>query len=83
MPPYYKIADYLWGSDANIDSDGNSESPESTEWDELTLMLRDDTEQRIDIDPIEGDGKHLLLRASNEQLQSKVVSYLKECGAAA
>ncbi len=81
MPAYYKIADFLWGDGANIDSDGNSENPNSTNWTELTLILRSDTEQRIDIDPIDDRDKLLILKATTEELMIKTVSYLKDSGA--
>lgn len=38
-PPYGRVADHLWGSKANIDSDGNSRTPDDTQWTELSLIL--------------------------------------------
>mgnify|MGYP000382978122 CR=1 FL=1 len=50
-PEYYAIAEHLWGKGIDIDSDGNSKTPDSKEWTELTLINRSDDSQRIDIDP--------------------------------
>lgn len=80
MPPFYKIADALWGVGANIDSDGNSVAPDSTDWTELTLILRSDETQRIDIDPIE-ESNDLMLRSESSDLLHKALSYLKNYGA--
>lgn len=79
LPPYYKIADALWGADANIDSDGDSVTPDSTAWTELTLILRSDETQRIDIDPIE-ESKDLMLKSGSSDLLHKTLSYLKNYG---
>ncbi len=80
MPPYYHIAEHIWGKGVDIDSDGNSKMPLSTDWSELTLVLRKDTAQRIDIDPIEGKEKYLKLEAANEELANSVYLFLKQCG---
>lgn len=82
LPAYYKIADVLWGVDADIDSDGNSETAESTSWSELTLILRSDTEQRLEIDPDEKGERFLLVSSMKEDLVTKTIDYLKKFGAA-
>ena len=81
LPAYYDIAEYLWGKNVDIDSDGNSESPEDNDWSELTLILRSDENQRIDIDQIEGNSKQLILRATTNELLSSVLKFLKQYGA--
>ena len=83
MPPFYQIAETLWGKGVDVDSDGNSNTPQSTDWNELTLILRSDTDQRIDIDPLDNNENYLLLRASNKELSTKTMAYLKECGVTA
>ena len=55
-PPYYEVAYHLWGKDCTFDSDGDSYDPESLEWTELTVALRDEkgrtnSNKRVDIDP--------------------------------
>jgi hypothetical protein len=80
MPPYYDIAEYIWGKDVNIDSDGDSYSPDSTDWTELTLILRSDTSQRVDIDPSPSDSDLLVLEASYQHLTDKAVTFLKVRG---
>ena len=79
LPPYYEIAYSLWGKDANFDSDGNSYDPESTSWTELTLILRSDKNQRIDIDPIEGEDS-LMLKTTSKELEGKVIQFLQKHG---
>lgn len=79
LPKFYEIAEYLWGKGVNIDSDGDSYDPKSTNWTELTLILRSDETQRIDIDPIEG-GNALMLKTTSKELKEKVISFLKSHG---
>jgi len=55
-PPFYKVAEHLWGA-CNFDSDGDSYDPETTNWTELTVALRDqkgrtNDNDRVDIDPV-------------------------------
>ena len=66
------------GKDADIDSDGNSDHPSSTDWNELTLVLRSDESQRVDIDPT-GDN-HLSISSENSEILRKVVSFLCNYG---
>ena len=78
MPPYYDIAEFLWGKGVDIDSDGNSEHPSSIDWNELTIILRSDESQRVDIDPAE-DG-YIKIESEDKELLSRVVSYLQRHG---
>ena len=80
LPPYYKISETLWGKDSDVDSDGNSMFPESEDWTELTLILRSDKVQRIDIDPVDGSTNHILT-SEDEELARMTLSFLKNYGA--
>jgi hypothetical protein len=76
-PPYYEVADYLWGPEADIDSDGNSEVPEDPSWTELSLELRSgDRDQIIHIDPISESPLVLKVRSPSELLVKKAVEFL-------
>ena len=76
-PGYYSIAEYLWGKGVDIDSDGNSESPEDGNWTELTIIKRSDTKQRIDIDLF--NENPLTLKISGPKvLSEKVAIYLAD-----
>ena len=39
-PPFYELAQHLWGVGCDVDSDGNSSNPDATDWTELTIRLR-------------------------------------------
>ena len=74
-PDYYSVAEHLWGKGVDIDSDGNSESPDSIDWTELTLINRNDDSLRIDIDPkqetplvLEIRGPEMLVKLAAEYL---------------
>ena len=77
LPPYYEIANFLWGVEADIDSDGNSENPDSLDWNELTLILRSNPEHRIDIDPDPNDDGLLIVKSEIEELLLNTVEFLK------
>ena len=80
LPPYYEIAYSLWGKAADFDSDGNSYDPESRTWTELSLILRSDKNQRIDIDPT-ADQNRLELKTTSIELKEKVIEFLQNYGA--
>ncbi len=76
-PAYYKIADHLWGPAANIDSDGNSETPEDNAWTELTLTLRSGgNDQMVNIDPVAESPLVLAVRSPSELLAKKAMEFL-------
>ena len=78
--PYYEISNHLWGETADIDSDGNSLTPDSNDWNELTLILRADESQRIDIDPIDELDNGLLICSTDKYLLNKTVLFLQKLG---
>ena len=75
-PPYPKVAEHLWGTGCNFDSDGNSDPWDDREWTELTLILRSDTEQRVDIDPISVDPLILVVRSSKQSLCQMTADFI-------
>ena len=75
-PGYWKLAAHLWGPDCNIDSDGNSRTPDDEEWTELTLSLRGEPGQSVTVDPIAGQPATLAIRSSDPALAEKVVAFL-------
>jgi hypothetical protein len=75
-PAYYLIAEHLWGLGCNIDSDGNSRTPDDTHWTELTLSLRGKSSVRIDIDPLSIDPLVLAVRSSQESLCRQAAQFI-------
>jgi len=76
-PPYRRVADHLWGSNANIDSDGNSRTPDGTQWTELSLILRgNDDEAEIHIDPVAVSLLVLKIRSPNVGLAERTAIFL-------
>jgi hypothetical protein len=80
LPEYYAIAEYLWGKGVNIDSDGNSPYPESLCWTELTLILREDESQRVDIDPHDTLENTLIASSTSRSLLERVDTFLRQYG---
>lgn len=48
LPACYLVAEHLWGPGCNIDSDGDSKTPDDRHWTELTLTLRTEPGLRVD-----------------------------------
>ena len=85
--PFALVAQHLWGTACDFDSDGNSESPSATDWTELTAILRPECRARIDVDPVEsvGSGAHeplvLRIHSSDESLARRAAEFLlARCG---
>lgn len=76
-PAFYKIAAFLWGADADFDSDGNSEYPEDTSWTALTLTLRSQAEPRVDIDPVTENPLVLKITSDSADLVTKTAAFLQ------
>lgn len=79
-PPFYSLAEHLWGAGCDIDSDGDSEPPDSSDWTELTLILRtgQEEEPRVDVDPLDDPSLVLWIRSDDEQLARRAAEYLHE-----
>ena len=75
-PAYWKLAAHLWGLGCNIDSDGNSRTPDDEEWTELTLSLRGEPGQSVTVDPITDQPATLVIRSSDPALAEKVAAFL-------
>lgn len=78
-PAYYLVAEHLWGSEANIDSDGDSASPEDTQWTELSLRLRDSGQYSgVHVDLVSNNPLVLEIRSSDDRLVRRVAEYLRD-----
>ena len=78
-PPFYKLAEHLWGADCHVDSDGDSIPPDTQFWTELTLAPSGpDDAERLDIDPIVDSAGHLslLIRSESESIAARAADYL-------
>lgn len=76
-PAYWKLAAHLWGAGCNIDSDGNSQTPDDEEWTELTLSLRGEPGQVVTIDPVAEKPSTLAVRSADPALAEKVAAFLE------
>lgn len=76
-PAYYLVARHLWGADCNIDSDGNSGTPEDVHWTELSLFLRGTSpSQQVHVDPVSENPLILAIRSPSQDLCERVAQYL-------
>ena len=84
-PPYFRVAEHLWGQGCDFDSAGDSSEPEATDWTELTVTLRSKpweqdagVEERIDIDPVDaGDPLVLAISSDSEALARRTAEFLQ------
>ncbi|MCL9657691.1 hypothetical protein [Pseudomonas protegens] len=76
-PAFYRVAEHLWGAGCNVDSDGDSRTPDDEQWTELTLILRASPEQRLDIDPLSREPLVLLIRASAADLGARAAHFIQ------
>jgi hypothetical protein len=78
-PPYYALAEHIWGAGCDIDSDGNSSSPDATNWTELTMSLRPRGDERIDIDPLSATEPLVLsIRSEKAELAHRAAIFLRD-----
>lgn len=76
-PPFPMVAEHLWGPDCDFDSDGDSVQPDVRDWTELTLTLRPAYDQRVDVDPVEGEmNLTLQIRSTDGSLAEKAAEFL-------
>lgn len=65
------------GADCDIDSDGDSRTPDDEEWTELTLSLRGKPGQHVTVDPLPEEPSTLAVRSTDPVLAEKVAAYLE------
>src|SRR5262249_50280941 len=77
-PFWGDVAEHLWGPGCNYDSDGNADQAPPDGWTELTVSLRPDCEQRVDIDPLDDrEPLILVIRSDDEELARKAAIFLR------
>ncbi|QPI53295.1 hypothetical protein IV454_16145 [Massilia antarctica] len=78
-PAFSRLAEHLWGADADIDSDGDSTHPEDAGWTGLTLILRASPDrQRVDVVPVSQDPLVLAIRSADASLAARALGHLQE-----
>jgi hypothetical protein len=77
-PFFGDVAEHLWGPGCDYDSDGNADQALPDGWTELTVALRPDCEQRIDIDPLDDrEPLILVIRSEHEVLAREAATFLR------
>ncbi|TBO27462.1 hypothetical protein EYS42_16810 [Aquabacterium lacunae] len=75
-PAYYKVAEHLWGTGCDFDSDGDSAQPDDPSWTELTVTLRGQSSERVDIDPVSLQPLVLKVRAAHVALCRRAAAFV-------
>lgn len=76
LPAFYCIAEHLWGTGCDVDSDGDCAGSDDRQWTELTLSLRGISGERIDIDPLSLMPLTLVIRSSHATLCQRAADYI-------
>jgi hypothetical protein len=76
LPDFYSIAEHLWGTGCDVDSDGDCIASDDRQWTELTLSLRATPGERLDIDPISIMPLALVIRASQAALCQRAADFI-------
>ena len=74
-PPFATVAEHLWGTGVDFDSDGDSRTPDDPNWTELTVIRRD-ARERIDIDPVEEAPLTLQVVSESRELGLQAATFL-------
>ena len=77
-PPFPAVAEHLWGAGVDFDSDGDSRTLEDPNWTELTVIRRDGTGERIDIDPVAEGPLTLQVVSESRDLALRAAAFLAE-----
>lgn len=77
-PHWPSIAAELWGAGCDIDSDGNDDEGLPGGWTELTITLRPDYKQRVDIDPLDAaEPMVLVISSETTELAKRAAIFLQ------
>ncbi|RBH55835.1 hypothetical protein C3F00_017345 [Pseudomonas sp. MWU13-2860] len=76
LPAFYSIAEHLWGTGCDVDSDGDCTALDDRHWTELTLSLRGTPGERLDIDPLSISPLALVIRSSRAALCRKAADFI-------
>jgi hypothetical protein len=81
-PPFPAVAERLWGKGCDFDSDGNSSTAHARDWTELSIALRPECVERVDITPVSGYSRLVLRIVSDRKgLASRAAKFLANyCG---
>jgi hypothetical protein len=75
-PPFPSVAVFLWGREADYDSDGNASAVKDTSWTELTLDSRERQNERVDVDPVSESPLVLKVVADHQAFAAKTAYFL-------
>jgi hypothetical protein len=75
-PPFGRVVDHAFGPDANVDTDGNSSTPNARDWTELYIALRPNHLHVVDICPTDANETSLCIEATSTHLAERVAEFL-------
>jgi len=77
-PEWVSVVRHLWGSECDFDSDGNADEALVGGWTELTVTLRPECNERVDVDPIDNNEPLVLaIRSESADLARRAALFLQ------
>lgn len=77
-PQWETVAHHLWGNECDFDSDGNANEALAGGWTELTVSLRPECKERVDVDPIDNNQPLVLVvQSESAKLAKKAALFLQ------
>ena len=77
-PMFSEIAEHLWGTGVDFDSDGDCVSPDDQYWKQLTIERRVPPSERIDIHSVSDTPLVLKVVASSQYLAQPAAEFLRD-----
>ena len=82
-PPYYEVVEHVYGVGSNVDTEGDSHDPNTTQWKELYMQLRPPRDDLLKRNPyvhvwMEETGTAMCVGSDDEALALKTASYIAE-----
>lgn len=79
-PPFFEVVDHVYGSDANVDTDGDSSSRQATDWTWLHMQLREPPYREqpvIEVAMLEGENV-MRIASDSPDLAEKTALFLAD-----
>jgi hypothetical protein len=75
-PPYGALIDYLWGVGTDVDSDGDSRTPDDGEWTELWMAKRPECSEFVSVSPESESPLVLKVASDSRDFAERAASFI-------
>jgi hypothetical protein len=75
-PLFPAVIDHLWGAGTDVDSDGNSRTPDDREWTELYVAKRPECSEVVDVSPASESPLVLAVASDSMDLAERAAKFI-------